>query len=598
MADQTFVLTIRDGSGGGGAAADASGGGGGGGGNRKKQPSKNKGKQQQAVYQPPQKQQQQPQQKQQQQKQKQQNMQQKQQKQRPSSAAAGQQKKKQTAVPPPLTPDALRRVAKQIEFYFSDSNLARDAFLRKQLAADPTSEGWVELGLIASFAKIRALTTSTDSVAEAISEKSKVLLLSDDRTKLRRVEPLPAGLLSEAAAKPALTVEQKVSRLERLAAVVAEQHIGVAGQELPAASKVAGFSPFVQVGSLKFFLRRLAQLGLFGALKNEAGGGGGGGGGEPGWMPRLCQMIGQAAGWLGSIRSLDQLEELSATANTLGTTLIFARHDLTGIRVPQPSKDLFRQAISHVDRSRNQLRQDLQKRRVSNLNEAPVLKHLEDAAALSASVAVLVEAQSPPPSEAAGKAALQGWLTARLNSRFPGCSLLAYGSSASGLGLAGADLDVCLSLAAGPERDACRGFIDAEAAGLFGLGAGSAAVAAAAAEAQLESALSMLSLEGGSDSPMPEAEPEPEPEGAEGEPEGAEGAEVFEDETRAWRATAARQVVKAVGELLRPSCRSYVISVEAGSPEVGAHTCKPLPLTPAHRMPLGAIEGMLCWLQD
>ena len=237
---QTFTLTLRDHGGGGG-------GGGGGAGRKKSRPKK------EAIDKP--KQQSQPQGggggggggggKNSHQKQKPRRQQQ-------------QQKKGEEG---PLAPEGLRRVAQQIEFYFSDGNLARDAFLRKHLAADPTGEGWLELQLIASFAKIRAITTKVEEVARAVVEKSKLLLLSPDKLRLRRAEALPASFLVTAEAKPAMPVEQKIDRLEKMMAVVAAQHAGsrAEGPGAEAAVVPGSRSPFSSVGSLKFFLRRLAQ---------------------------------------------------------------------------------------------------------------------------------------------------------------------------------------------------------------------------------------------------------------------------------------------------------------------------------------------------
>ena len=69
------------------------------------------------------------------------------------------------AAPPPaaakavakggLTPAMLEKAVKQIEFYFSDSNLPRDKFLLEQTHA--TAEGYVDVGVICSFARMREI---------------------------------------------------------------------------------------------------------------------------------------------------------------------------------------------------------------------------------------------------------------------------------------------------------------------------------------------------------------------------------------------------------------------------------------------------------
>ena len=45
------------------------------------------------------------------------------------------------------------KVVRQIEFYFSDSNLPRDRFMLERVHENP--EGYVDIGLIATFARMR-----------------------------------------------------------------------------------------------------------------------------------------------------------------------------------------------------------------------------------------------------------------------------------------------------------------------------------------------------------------------------------------------------------------------------------------------------------
>ena len=54
-----------------------------------------------------------------------------------------------------LTLTMLEKAVKQIEFYFSDSNLPRDKFLLEQTHA--TAEGYVDVGVICSFARMREI---------------------------------------------------------------------------------------------------------------------------------------------------------------------------------------------------------------------------------------------------------------------------------------------------------------------------------------------------------------------------------------------------------------------------------------------------------
>ena len=54
------------------------------------------------------------------------------------------------------------QILKQVEYYFSEENLIRDEYLRKQMDHD----GWVALNVIANFKRISALTTNTARIGE------------------------------------------------------------------------------------------------------------------------------------------------------------------------------------------------------------------------------------------------------------------------------------------------------------------------------------------------------------------------------------------------------------------------------------------------
>eukprot|EP01028_Stygiella_incarcerata_P004899 TRINITY_DN2123_c0_g1_i1.p1 TRINITY_DN2123_c0_g1~~TRINITY_DN2123_c0_g1_i1.p1 ORF type:complete len:387 (-),score=137.48 TRINITY_DN2123_c0_g1_i1:204-1253(-) len=84
--------------------------------------------------------------------------------------------------------DAREAIRKQIEFYFSDSNILGDKFLRSQCCMHP--EGFVALSTIASFKRIQSLSTEMEDVVEAV-RGSKELILSEDEKMVRRVAPLP-----------------------------------------------------------------------------------------------------------------------------------------------------------------------------------------------------------------------------------------------------------------------------------------------------------------------------------------------------------------------------------------------------------------------
>lgn len=73
--------------------------------------------------------------------------------------------------------DAIR---KQIEFYFSDSNFRKDAFLRSAAESDP--EGFVPLSVLLTFNKLKSLSTDVEVILDAV-KSSESVVISEDRTK-------------------------------------------------------------------------------------------------------------------------------------------------------------------------------------------------------------------------------------------------------------------------------------------------------------------------------------------------------------------------------------------------------------------------------
>ncbi|RHY94199.1 hypothetical protein DYB37_010208 [Aphanomyces astaci] len=93
---------------------------------------------------------------------------------------------------PPLTSTTvlpatfLKTICDQLEFYFCDDNLLGDLFLLKNMNAD----GYVKLELLASFGRVKKLTTDLDLIKQAL-ELSTKLLLSEDALSVCRKDPLP-----------------------------------------------------------------------------------------------------------------------------------------------------------------------------------------------------------------------------------------------------------------------------------------------------------------------------------------------------------------------------------------------------------------------
>lgn len=75
------------------------------------------------------------------------------------------------------------KILKQVEYYFSDLNLATTDHLMRFINKDP--EGFVPISVVASFKKIKALITSHSQLANVLRNSSK-LVVSEDGKKIKR----------------------------------------------------------------------------------------------------------------------------------------------------------------------------------------------------------------------------------------------------------------------------------------------------------------------------------------------------------------------------------------------------------------------------
>lgn len=80
------------------------------------------------------------------------------------------------------------KICAQVEFYFSDENIVKDAFLLKHVKRN--KEGYVSLKLISSFKRVKHLSRDWRVVGAALARSSK-LEVNELGTKLRRLQPLP-----------------------------------------------------------------------------------------------------------------------------------------------------------------------------------------------------------------------------------------------------------------------------------------------------------------------------------------------------------------------------------------------------------------------
>eukprot|EP00117_Sycon_ciliatum_P008649 scpid80011/ scgid11258/ La-related protein 7; La ribonucleoprotein domain family member 7 len=83
----------------------------------------------------------------------------------------------------------LNKLVSQLKFYFSDSNLWKDKFLRQKMAE--STDGFIAIGLIGSFAKMQSITRDLNLVSHAAKMCSPLLEVSDNGRSVRRKEPLP-----------------------------------------------------------------------------------------------------------------------------------------------------------------------------------------------------------------------------------------------------------------------------------------------------------------------------------------------------------------------------------------------------------------------
>lgn len=82
----------------------------------------------------------------------------------------------------------VEKIVKQVEFYFSDANIVKDAFLLKHVRRN--KQGFVSIKLIASFKKVRSLSKDWKTVRYSL-QQSEQLVVNNEGTKVKRKAPLP-----------------------------------------------------------------------------------------------------------------------------------------------------------------------------------------------------------------------------------------------------------------------------------------------------------------------------------------------------------------------------------------------------------------------
>ncbi|KAM7280024.1 hypothetical protein ACFE04_007158 [Oxalis oulophora] len=87
-----------------------------------------------------------------------------------------------------------QKIVNQVEYYFSDLNLATTDQLMRYITKDP--QGYVPISVVSSFRKIKAFTTSNSHLATILRNSSK-LEVSKDGKKVRRQQPITESDVEE-----------------------------------------------------------------------------------------------------------------------------------------------------------------------------------------------------------------------------------------------------------------------------------------------------------------------------------------------------------------------------------------------------------------
>ncbi|KAL8262774.1 hypothetical protein R6Q59_024123 [Mikania micrantha] len=93
-----------------------------------------------------------------------------------------------------LTDEATQKIINQVEYYFSDINLATTDHLMRFINKDP--EGYVPISVVVSFKKIKALVSSNAQLATILRNSGK-LVVSEDGKKVKRLHPLTESDMEE-----------------------------------------------------------------------------------------------------------------------------------------------------------------------------------------------------------------------------------------------------------------------------------------------------------------------------------------------------------------------------------------------------------------
>ncbi|NXH22064.1 LARP6 protein, partial [Bucco capensis] len=136
-------------------------------------------------------------------------------------------------------PQLIRGIISQVEFYLSDENLAKDAFLLKHVQKNKL--GFVSIKLLTSFKKVKYLTRDWKLTLYAL-QFSKLLEVNKEGTKVRRRIPIPESLLGIPHSKLLLAWPLQPQEQEEVLPVLQQRFLE---------SIVRLFSPFGAISSIR-----------------------------------------------------------------------------------------------------------------------------------------------------------------------------------------------------------------------------------------------------------------------------------------------------------------------------------------------------------
>eukprot|EP00796_Vickermania_ingenoplastis_P004024 gene4024-2878_t len=93
-----------------------------------------------------------------------------------------------------MSDSVAEKLRRQVEFYFSDVNIAKDVFLRSKVSED--AEGFVPLSVLLTFNRVSSLSKEASVLADALRSSTK-LVLNNEGTAVRRKDPLPESIQTD-----------------------------------------------------------------------------------------------------------------------------------------------------------------------------------------------------------------------------------------------------------------------------------------------------------------------------------------------------------------------------------------------------------------